>query len=356
MKDNSQKRFKIFILLLLIGVLFFVNKENQGKFINAYKSLTIREKGLEKIETMEMDSNSDIALLKKDIAKWENNKLSLLDKDKKIILEKQFNFETPYVVFGENRIYIMDKSSGDIYILDSKGDTIERVILENKIQNLSEIGNNIIIHTEAESEEKLIILDINGVFLKIQPIKDMNILTYTVDSKSENYLISHLNIGDELYSEIQLYSISGDMVDKVKIINEIIVFTEFLNGDLITLTDRTLYYIKDSKIFWKKTFPDSKDILLLDNEIYVLYENNLEVIDLEGRTTNKFSFTEDYDKMKNLDKYIFIYGNNDIIGLQGDREILEYRHDTAIKDIVVNKNYLGIIDDDNLHLFRLINK
>ena len=146
------------------------------------------------------------------------------------------------------------------------------------------------------------------------------------------------------------------MVDKVKIINEIIVFTEFLNGDLITLTDRTLYYIKDSKIFWKKTFPDSKDILLLDNEIYVLYEKNLEVIDLEGRTTNKFSFTEDYDKMKNLDKYIFIYGNNDIIGLQGDREILEYRHDTAIKDIVVNKNYLGIIDDDNLHLFRLINK
>lgn len=356
MKDNNQKRFKIFVLLLLIGVLFFVNNENQGKFIKAYKSLTIREKSLEKLATMEMDSTSEIALFEKNIAIWKDNKLSLLDKDEEIVLEKQFNFETPGVVFDENRIYIMDKFSGDIYILDSKGDTIERVTLENKIQNLTEIDNNIIIHTESESEEKLVILDTNGVFLKIQPIEDMIILTYAIDLKNEKYLMSHLNIEDELYSEIQFYSISGDMVDKVHIYNEIVVFTEFLNDDLITLTDKSLYYIKDGSIFWKKTFPDIKDILLLNNEIYVLYENTLEVIDLEGRTTNKLTLTNDHNKMKNLDNYIFIYGNNDIIGLQGDREILEYRHDTAIKDIVVNKNYLGVIDDDNLHLFRLINK
>lgn len=356
MKDKSQKGFKILILLLLIGVLFFINKENQGKFLSAYKSLTIREKSLERVSTIEIDSNNQIDLLDRDIFKWNNNILSIINRNGELILEKQYNFQTPYVVFGKNRIYIMDASSGDIYILDSKGDTIERVILEDEIKNLTENGNSLFIHTESELEENLVLLDTNGVFLRIQPIENMNILTYVVDNKNEKYLMSHLNIVDEFYSEIQLYSINGDLIGKLQIDNEIIVFTEFLNDDLITLTDKCLYYIKDNNIFWEKTITDIKDILLHDNEIYILYGDNLEVVDLEGRTINKFSFTNGYDKMENQDNFILIYGNNDLIGVQGDREILEYRHDSAIKNIVMNKNYLGVIDDANLHLFRLVNK
>mgnify|MGYP000959007494 FL=1 len=113
MEDNinkSHKGFKIFVLLLLIGVLFFINKDNQGKLIKAYKSLTIRQKSLEKIESISLDSGIDeVGLFDKNIALWGNNKLSIVDINNDLVLEKQFNFENPDIVFGQKSSYIMDK-------------------------------------------------------------------------------------------------------------------------------------------------------------------------------------------------------------------------------------------------------
>ena len=360
MEDNinkSHKGFKIFVLLLLIGVLFFINKDNQGKLIKAYKSLTIRQKSLEKIESISLDSGiNEVGLFDKNIALWGNNKLSIVDINNDLVLEKQFNFENPDIVFGQKSSYIMDKSIGDIYIINSKGETVERVGLDNSINNLIEHEDNVIIHTESEEKENLVLLDTNGVFFRIHPIENIDILTYTFDKKNEKYLISNLNIEDELRSEIQIYSINGELLDKVQIPNEIIIFTEFVNEDLIALTDRCLYYIKDGKVFWKKTFSDIKDILLNNNEIYILYGENLEILDIEGRIISKLSFNKKYSRMKNFDKYLLIYGDNNLIWIQGSKEILDYKHSTDIKDIVINRNYLAIMDDSNLHLFKVINK
>ena len=355
-KNTNHKGFKIFVLLFLIGILFFMNKDNQIKVSQAYKSLTIREKDLEEIESISMNPEVDkLGLFDKNIAIWGKNKLSIVDINNNILLEKQFNFEEPDVVFGQKSSYIMDKSSGDVYTINSKGETIERMILEKEINNLVEDNDNIIVHTKP-TDENLVFINSQGVFLRIHPIEDMKILTYSMDKDSEKYLISNLNIEDELLSELHLYSISGDLLDKIQINNEIIIFTKFIHGDLIVLSDKCLYYIRDSKIYWKRTFSDIKDILLNEEDIYILYGENLEGIDLEGKTINKFSFDRGYDKLKSFEDYIFVIGNNNLIAMQEDKKILNYSHHDSIDDIIVNKDYLAIIDDNSLNLYRIKNK
>ncbi|MDR7869807.1 MAG: DUF5711 family protein [Tissierellaceae bacterium] len=356
-KRNSHKIFKLFILLLLIGVLFFINKDNQMKFIQAYKSLTIREKSMEKIGAINLSqSNNKIGLYEENIALWGNDKLSIIDINNNPIMEKEFNFENPDAVFRENRIYVMDKSSGDIYIINSNGDTLERLDLDNNIYNLFVDEDNIMVHTKSEVQENLVLLNTDGVFLRIHPLEDRNILTYDIDKKREKYLISNLNIRDNLESEINVYSINGDPIDQVSISDEIIIFTKFIDEDLITLTDKCLYYIRDSKIYWKKSFTDIKNVVLNNNLIYVLYGPNLEVVDLEGRTVEKFYLSIEYNKIRDFDKYILLIGDNNLLGIQGNKEILEYKHEANINDIIVNKNYLGIVDNSKMHLFKVNNK
>lgn len=356
-KNRDHKGFKIFVLLLLVGIIFFINKDNQTKFIEAYKSLTIRDKALEQIESVDLSLDTDrVGLFQKNIAVLSGGKLSIIDINQELILEKQFNFKTPDIVFGQNFSYMMDKSTGDIYVINNKGDTIERLILDNEISNLFVVEDNIIVHTKSEGEENLSILDNSGVLLRLHPIEDMNILTYDLDENKDKYLISNLIVKDQLKSQVNIYSIDGELLNTNEILGEIIIFTEFVKEDVIVLSDKCLYYTKDDKIYWKKSFSDIKDVILIDDEIYILYGDSLEIINPEGRTIGKHSFTKDLRRMKYFEKSVLLWGDYDLVGIQGDKEILKYSHDKAIKDIIINKNYLGLVDNSSLHLFKVNNK
>ena len=360
MEDNrnkSHKGFKIFVLLLLVGIIFFINKGYHVKFIEAYKSLTTRDKSLELMQSFELGLDTDrVGFLQNNIALLSGDKLSIIDIDQEQILEKQFNFEAPEIVFGEKFSYVMDKSTGDIYFINNKGETVERVVLDNKISNLLVNEDNIIVHTKSEYEEDLAILDTRGVYLRFHSIEDMNILTYDLDKNKDKYLISNLIVKDQLKSQINVYSIDGELLNTNEISNEIIIFTKFVDKDLIVLSDKSLYYIKDDKIHWKKSLTSIRDVILVDKEIYILYGNNLEIINLEGRTTAKHTFTEDLSRIKYFEKLVLLWGEHGLVGIQGDKEILKYSHDKAIEDIIINKNYLGLVDDSSLHLFKVNNK
>ena len=56
------------------------------------------------------------------MAYWNGDKLTIIDKKNNPILEKQFNLKEPYAYFGNKSIYVVDTSK-EIYILDHKGET-----------------------------------------------------------------------------------------------------------------------------------------------------------------------------------------------------------------------------------------
>lgn len=360
MEDNRSKSyrgFKIFILFLLIGIIFFLNRDNQVKFIDAYRSLTIRDKTLEKIKSIDLDRTSQrMGLMDKNISIFDDSKLTIIDLEGNLILEKDFNFTSPDLVFGDDSYYVMDKSTGDIYISNKKGETIERVSLGNSIFNLVEEDDNIIVHTKSDEEESIVILDNKGVFLRVHLVEDMDILTYNIDKNKDRYLISNLIIKDEVKSQVYTYSIAGELLSSSHIDNEIIIFTKFVKDDLIALTDKCLYYMRDNKIYWKKPLSKIKDILVYNDQIYLLDSDNLEIVNLEGRTMEKFILKEGFSKLINHDDLILVWGDYDLLGVQGGKEILSYRHDLPIKDLVINKYHLALVDNDSIHLFNIRNR
>ena len=194
-----------------------------------------------------------------------------------------------------------------------------------------------------------------------KPILDMLLTDFKsiineIDWK-DKYLISNLNLKeDKLKSEISIYSIEGEKIHNLDIKGEIVFFSEFIKDEIIALTDANLYLIKDGDIQWKKPFYSIKDVEHKDNRIYILYDNILEVVDLKGRTEEKFIIGSKYNKILPFGKYILLYGNNDLLGIQGSRQVINYKHPEEIIKIDTNKSMIGIYGDKKLELFKLINK
>ncbi|NLN15264.1 MAG: hypothetical protein GX185_06640 [Tissierellia bacterium] len=358
MEDNHQSRhrtFKLFLLLLLIGVLFFIKKDNQDKLIMAFKSLSIRQKALELKNSLPVvPTMEDIMFIDDNMAYWNGDKLTIIDKKNNPILEKQFNFEEPYAYFGNKSIYVVDTSKGNLYILDHKGETRERVSINKAVFDLKEDYDNIIIHTKAQ-EEELIFLDKKGLILRNHPLEEGDLLTYSLAEDGTIYSISNLVFEDELTSWVYLYTIEGQLLENIPIVDEIIIYTQFVDHDLVILTDRALYYIKDGKIHWKKPFSKIKDISIKD-KIYILHGDYLELIDFNGRTLEKIKVGTQYNRMLLSKSYTYLYGQEQILGLHDNEKILSYRHDTLIKKLIIDGDNIAILDKDGLHIYKLINK
>src|SRR5690606_32293768 len=164
-----------------------------------------------------------------------------LNLDGSIILEKDLNFENPHVVFGVKTIYLMDKNTGDLYLLNREGETIKRIELDEKIIKLEESLDGVIINTKSEDMESIQILNFNGEPIRKHNIDDKNILNYAVSENNQNYLISYLNLGEgSLKSDVLIYSIEGIELAKLDISEEIVFLNEFIRDDIILLTDMNL--------------------------------------------------------------------------------------------------------------------
>lgn len=70
-RDKDHKGFKIFVLLFLICLIFFMKKDNRLLFKEAYNSLIIRDKALVQVQSIELDENVEkVGLFNKNIAMW----------------------------------------------------------------------------------------------------------------------------------------------------------------------------------------------------------------------------------------------------------------------------------------------
>ncbi len=358
-KKKGNKKFKMFIIIFIIAILFFSKKENQEKLIEILNSIKINQKTLKLIESFPVEEDvKDLDLYDKNIMKWRDNKLSFLELDGTLSLEKEFNLEEPYIFFGEKYIYGIDKSSGDIYFLDKKGETINRIQLKTQIFNIKESHSNLILHIRNLNMESINILDKDGNLIGNNLVKDRNILTYSTNKDGSKYVLSLLNLKEgAIKSQIEIFDINGEKLASIDLEKEIVVNLEFTdNEEVIILTDKGLYYIKDNKILWKKQFDLIKDIYLDKDKIYVLYSNYLESIYFDGRTKSKMSFSEEYKKILSLDKHIFLYGDKYIVGIQDEKEILKYESDEKILGLYGTKSNLMIWNPNKVNIFSITNK
>ena len=138
-KKKKSKGFNFFIIILIGIMLFFSAKENQEKFISFIKDGETKGRALKVGGSIPMeDGIEDIGFYEKGIMVWKDKKLIRLKMDGTKEWEKEFNLDDPKIVFGENNIYVYEKPTGDIYFLNERGETVERIQLETKINNIVE--------------------------------------------------------------------------------------------------------------------------------------------------------------------------------------------------------------------------
>lgn len=353
-----SKGFKIFLIILIIGILFFMKVENRDKLINIIQDFTVKEKSLDFINRIEMEKGAEsINLYDNTLIKWNKNNLSFLQTDGSILWEKEYNFVDPFIYYGENWIYTIDKDTGHIYSMDKNGDTIYKVQLNESIFGVQESENNLIVHIKTADGENIKILDEIGDTIRVHEEIDNNILYYEINKDKTNYAVSTLNMaGDSILSQLGIYTVGGDKLEDVDFENAIIIKTKFIGEDLLVLTDTSLNYIKGGMVKWKRHFPGIKDFNLAGNKILILYDKNFETIGLDGKTIDKFVFAAEYTKIKLVDKFIFLYGKNNIVGINGDKEILDYKMEKEILGLYYNQSILYIHNPEEIEMFKLKTK
>lgn len=355
-KKNNHKGFKIFIIIFIIGTLFLFKKENQEKIIGIINSITNKEKTLILIDSFPSGDIVDINLYDDTIVKWTDNKLSFLNIDGTKIIDKEFNFTEPDIFFGENIIYPMDKATGDIYYLNRKGETIDRLEMDKGIFNFEEINQNVIYHGKSPNVEDLNILDKNRIQIGHYSYETENILRYSTNKEGTKNVLALMDINQGfIKSRIDYYGENNEKLNEIEIDGEIVVYLGFTPKDeIIVLTDSGIHFIKDEEVLWKKDLNLIKDIYLNEKGIHILYSNYLEVIDFEGNTKEKIGFMEEYKKMIAFKNNTLVYGNNNMVLVQGEKEIM--KEEIEIIDIYTSKNNILIWSPEELNIYEIISK
>lgn len=354
-KNNTHKWLKIFILVFIIIVIFLFNKDKQNRVLDLINSFKSEEKTLLLTNSFDNDNILDINIYNDTMAIWKENKLSFIKTDGEMILEKEFSFTNPAIYYGEKYIYPFDKDTGDIYFLNKSGETVDRLQLGKEIFNIKEIKGHLFCHSKDDNKENIDILDKDWVLIGNPAFEDKSILSYDINKNGSRTVVSLLNLNDNiLKSEIQYYGENNEELGSLNIEGEIILFNEIIkDADEVILTDKSLYYVKDKEIVWKKEFNLIKDIYI-EEEIYILHGNYLEIIDLNGETISKVGFTKDYNNIANFRNSTMVYGDENLAIVSREELVLE--HDESILKAYNNGGEIIILGPNVLNIYKLTNK
>lgn len=353
-RNNTHKGFKIFIIIFVLFALLFVKEENQQKAIDIFKSFKNRDKELSITKSIDIGNNEKLFYLNGSIIKWHENTLTFLNQNGDLMLEKEFSFNEPDIFISSGNIYLIDKSTGDIYQMDNEGNTLARLQTELPIFNIKEENNQLFIHFKEENDEGIKILNLDGEEIYFNTFE--NILTYS-KGVGTSYIITNLEIDDgEINSMVSILANGGSLLDFLTIQNEIVLYSNTISDKVILLTDRSLKILKGGNIIYTGDYPLIKDILIKESKIYLLYGDNLEIIDLNGELEKKITYGLDYNKIVDLESYIGLYGTRDILVIKGGDEILKFKAEEDIINVNGNSNTIAINYLNKIEIYDIINK
>lgn len=350
------KKLKILLFIILAVAIILMGKDNKLGAFSIVDQFLAKEKSMQIKYFIEDENISDVKVYDENIVKWKHNKLSFLRSNGDIIVEKEFNFSDSGVFYGNTYIYVFDRETGSIYILDKKGETVNRLHLDKQIFNIKESNYNLLYHIKAEGSETVGVLDEDGVLIGNYTYEKENILTYASSIDGKLNALGLLDLSDDsIGSKIDIYGEVNKKIKSIFIEGELILHIEFTsNNELIALSDRNLYFTKDGSIMWKKQYDLIKDICVGEEKIYILYSNYLEIMDHEGRVESKISFGQDYNKISIFKDRLMLYGGSQLVVIDKDKEIL--KHSEAIIKAFQGKDNIVLWTPEGIKLYDIVNK
>jgi len=345
--NRMNKGFKIFILIFAtLSLIGFINRDKIVESLNS-----ISGKGLQ-IVLKNQYIGSNILYFDDSIIMVKDYSISFLDNDGKVKMTKDFGSSDIDVRLEKEHIYSIDKKTGDIYMLSSQGESVNRFQTKSNVFAIKEIDNGLLSHSKDEDMETISLIDKNGEIRKLYSIKEGNILTYNL-SDDGKFVVSTLGqSGPEIISLLEvIYEGKNELKREFK--NELVLSTEFISDKLIVLTDTRLLLLKSGEEIFNKEIMNIRDIYLDGELIYILSEKDLVVYDLEGNIVSKIS-NNGFTTITKAEDYIVLYGQNKLAILQNQVKIVEYNTDADIQYLSGSSDMLAITMDEKMEIYKLI--
>ena len=359
MEDENlkiPKSFKIYLIILLVAGIVFINPSSREKIFDTLNLFSASEKELQLVNEFNIDKGFEKIDISKDkVIKWNDNKLSFLDFNGFEVLKKDFKFEDPDVYFGESTIYVMDKASGNLYLLNKAGETIKRLELKSPFLKLKEDGDKLYIYKKDGDKESVDIINKDGELLKTHEEK-IPLLAVAMGNKDKEYLISTLDIHKDLKTMVNIYSIDGADIGSIEIKDELVIYSEFIRDRVVIATEKKVYLLEDGKIKWDKEIEGLKDIKLVNKDIYLLYKNKFEILNLKGRAKEEIVLKEDLEDIRFIEDSIVLFGKKNIVIPGKKKNILNFKTKEDILDLKYDENNLLIQKEGKVEIYNIIEK
>lgn len=312
-KKKQAKRI-LFILIILLGVTFYLIW-NPGE--NSYEVV-------QKIDVKAINCKYEV--LKNKIVVLEEGNLIIYDGDKVINKHLELDLSDSSIDSVGDLIFITEKKSGIIYILDDQLKKINTILLEKEIigTKVDKKSQYIGIHVRStDSVEEIIFFNNQGQETgRIGGMKEGKIMDFTFDSKEKIVVLSTINFEEGIRTNIIFSDIYGK-IKGAKLINNELIPKIYLTekGDLIGISEnRIIKMNKEKEIIWERKMKVDKaeyspymNTIILCQIVYGKTEVIL--LDEEGNELYKSMMDEEVEEIIVNSKKTILYGKRTICEL-----------------------------------------
>ncbi|SCG84496.1 hypothetical protein DW1_2941 [Proteiniborus sp. DW1] len=363
-KRKSNKLVWVIILFLIIG-LMFLGKPFKGRIQDLFKQT---EKSLELVQAINIPWNKEghTRSYERAIINYDGKSISSYDIAGDKLWSKSIDFDEPLVYLGESRIFIGDKSKGQIVALNIDGEEGWTYKARQSIDKFAEKNDLLIIYTKAgEQIDQINVLDKKGKLLANTIIDKGRLLSSNISPNHDKFVLVTMDFsGSKIQSSILLYTIEGKLLWKKDYTDLIILDADFMNDDAILgISDRKIISLNmESELLWSRDIKGRlKDLKLApkQKEIYILYGEKrdcLEVLEVNGKTKSKLELDYYYNNIYTDKSNIYLTGENRLTGIRGNEAFLEYICDNKIENLGFQKDSFLLFTKEGLIIGKLSNR
>ena len=345
---NRSSRITIAIFLLLFGftAIFFSFESNQKHLVSWLDDIPGRDKELVEVSYFMGD---DLTYHNGRYFSWDGEKISYLADDSEVLWSRTFLFDEPQLRIKDSMIAVFN-NEGELYVYTTEGKERFSKDIEENIFDVRILQGDIVIHTKSDQGESLLVFNSDGTERLRKDFVSEIPLNYWKDSKGElSYSViesSTNSIVSKLYTEKEeepLYTIESELILKT---------IPYGSGSII-LTDEGIKLHKRGQIQWEKAFPLIRDVAVDGEDIYILYGDNLELLDKSGQTVNKITNSIEYKGLHNHGRYVIMYGNRDLSVFRDGENKCSYSTGGRIKVLSSQFNDLIITMEEGISVMRI---
>lgn len=354
--NNMKSIWKVILITLMILVaavmIFFSFEENQKDFVRYLDNLRPRE--FQFVEVDYLPSNGkELVFLNGRVMYWDGERISVSDDTGKILWERTFLMEDPVVETSHNLISIYSRTSGDAMTFNHNGEMLSSISEDMELKWFKSSRQGSISHLYRDGSNILKTYDSGGNFIREFVFKDSFPVDYRMDSESLYVTLLKL---DNNKIETGLVRMGNDEEPIFSVSGSILMDTISFGNDQIFVTDTGIFMSQGGEVVWKREYPLFKDMIVDGREIYIVYGDNLQVLDWEGNSIHKETLGIDFDSIHRHGKHMILSGEKDILAIKYLEHIASYGFNSRIKDIQSQFNNLVVTTENGINILRIEEK